>query len=379
MHSSTDFVVIGAGIAGASAAYFLAQQGHRVTLLERESQPGYHSTSRSAAMFMECYGNDQVRALTRASRAFLNHPPAGFTEYPLLQPRGCLTVAAPENVNRLPEVWNTLRPYAPNLQQLTTEQACTKVPVLRPERVAGAIYDPDAADLDANALHQGFLRGARQQGAQLVCDADVTAAHYQSDQWHITTASGHTYSSPVVLNAAGAWADIVAELAGVPPIGLQPCRRSAFTLNAPEDYDIHTWPMVDDINEQWYFKPDAGQLLASPANVDPVHPHDVQPEEIDIATGIWHLEENTTLHIRRPTHTWAGLRSFVSDKSLVCGFAPDAPGFFWVAGQGGYGIQTSVAMGMASAALASGQPLPDNLVHEGLTVAALSPARLLES
>ena len=379
MHSSTDFLVIGAGIAGASAAYFLAQQGHRVTLLERESQPGYHSTSRSAAMFMECYGNDQVRALTRASRAFLYHPPAGFTEYPLLQPRGCLTVAAPENADRLPKVWDMLRPYAPNLQQLTTEQACAKVPVLRPERVAGAIYDPDAADLDANALHQGFLRGARQQGAQLVCDADVTAAHYQNNLWHITIASGHTYSAPVVLNAAGAWADVVAKLAGVHPIGLQPCRRSAFTLNAPEGYDIHTWPLVDDINEQWYFKPDAGQLLASPANADPVHPHDVQPEEMDIATGIWHLEENTTLHIRRPTHTWAGLRSFVSDKSLVCGFAPDAPGFFWVAGQGGYGIQTSVAMGMASAALASGQPLPNNLVHEGLTVATLSPARLLKS
>lgn len=392
----SDFLIIGAGIAGASAAWHLAPWGV-VQVIEREAQPGYHSSGRSAAMFMESYGNAQVRALTRASRAFLQDPPPGFAEHPLLHPRGCLTVAAPGQEARLQQEWQQLRPHAPGLALLDGAAACALVPALRPERVAAAILDPDATDLDAHALLHGFLRGAKRQGARITCDAEVTAIRHISHMCHHDVpaarhdgqdrqgsqgcwqvqAGGQCYQAPVLINAAGAWADHIATLAGVDPIGLQPMRRSAFTLKAPADMPCAHWPMVVDVDEQWYFKPDAGQLLASPANADPTTAHDVQPEDIDIATGLWHLQERTTLDVRRPTHTWAGLRSFVSDGGLVIGFANQPAGFFWLAAQGGYGIQTSVAAGCATAALARHQPLPPHLLREGLTPAMLGPQRLL--
>ena len=212
----------------------------------------------------------------------------------------------------------------------------------------------------------------------LVCDAGVTALRHQGSVWQVE-AGGQWYEAPVVLNAAGAWADQVARLAGLPGIGLQPRRRSAFIFAPPEGMDIARWPMAIGVDEDWYFKPDAGMLLGSPANADPVEPHDVQPEELDIALAIHRIESMTTLTIRRPTRTWAGLRSFVADGDLVAGFDAQAPGFFWVAAQGGYGIQTSAAMGEASAALARGLPLPQRIADFGLTAAMLSPARLAAS
>ena len=369
-----DYLIIGAGIAGASAGYWLAPHG-RVQLLERESQAGYHSTGRSAAMFMECYGNAQVRALTRASRPFLQQPPAGFAEHPLLQPRGSVLVAAPGDEDKLAQEWQTLRERSPQLQLLSAAEVCALVPVLRPERVLGGILDPDAADIDAHALHQGYLHGLHQAGGRVSTDAEVSAIRRVDGRW-LVTAGGQDWSASVLVNAAGAWADDIADLAGVPRIGLEPRRRTAFTFAAPPGLDFHHWPMVENIHEQWYFKPDAGQLLASPANADPVPPQDVQPEEIDIATGIWHVEEQTTLQVLRPFHAWAGLRSFVADGGLVAGYDPDVPDFFWLAAQGGYGIQTSAAMGQASAALLRRQPLPDLLLQEGLSEALLGPARL---
>jgi D-arginine dehydrogenase len=189
-------------------------------------------------------------------------------------------------------------------------------------------------------------------------------------------AGGQCYEAPVVLNAAGAWADHIAHMAGIPAIGLQPRRRSALTFAPPDGVDSARWPLVFGAAEDWYFKPDAGMLLGSPANADPVEPQDVQPEELDIATAIHRIEEMTTMSIRRPSRTWAGLRSFVVDGDLVAGFDAHAPGFFWVAAQGGYGIQTSPAMGEACAALARGLPLPERLAALGLTQAMLSPARL---
>ncbi len=374
MTPTSDFLVVGGGIAGASVAYFLAPHG-RVTLLEREAQPGYHSTGRSAALFDESYGSPQVNALTRASRTFFESPPAGFCELPLLSPRGALTVAGPGQEAALQDCWDDVRAKVPAASLLSAAQACAQIPVLRPEAVLGAVLNPAPADMDVHALHQGFLRGIARAGGSVVCHAEVSALVHQQGLWQVQ-AGGSSYAAPIVINAAGAWADVIAQLAAVQPIGLQPKRRSALIFAPPEGLDCRHWPMAFGVAEDWYFKPDAGQLLASPANVDPVPPQDVQPEEIDIATAIYAIEQITTLQIRRPGRTWAGLRSFVADGDLVGGFDDAAPGFFWLAGQGGYGVMTSPAMGEACAAIARGQPLPPHLAAFGLTPQMLSPKRL---
>ena len=369
-----DFLIIGSGIAAASVGHWLAPRAE-VILLERESQPGYHSTGRSAALFMESYGTPQVRALTRARRAFFDNPPPGFSEHPLLSPRGALIVAEAGDEAHLERWWSVLRQATPRARRLDAAGARALVPVLRPERIVGAVFEPDAADMDVHAIHQGYLRGLKRAGGTVVCDAEVTVLARKGGLWQVE-AGGTLYEAPVVINAAGAWCDVVARRAGVPALGLQPKRRAAFTFAAPEGASIDTWPMAIGASEDWYFKPDAGMLLGSPANADPVDPCDVQPEELDIALAIHRIQEMTTLSIRRPTRTWAGLRSFVSDGDLVGGFDATAPGFFWLAAQGGYGIQTSAAMGEACAALACRLPVPDRIAAFGLTEAMLSPERL---
>lgn len=374
MTEQTDFLIVGAGIAAASVGYWLATHG-RVTLLERESQPGYHATGRSAALFMESYGTPQVCALSKASRAFLQAPPAGFGEHPLISPRGALMVATQGQDALLAEQWTILRAMSARAQLLNSVDTCARVPVLRPDKVIGAIFDPDAVDIDVDALHQGYLRGVRRAGGLVVCDAEVTTLQRSGGLWQVQ-AGGINYEAPIVINAAGAWADVVAELAGVKPIGLEPRRRSAFIFAAPEGIASSHWPMVFDIGDEWYFKPDAGMLLGSPSNADPVEPQDVQPEELDIAMGIYRIEEMTTLKIRRPTRTWAGLRSFVADGGHVGGFDPQVPGFFWVAAQGGSGIMSSPAMGQACAELARGLSLPDHIAACGLKVQMLGVERL---
>ena len=366
-----DVLVIGAGIAGASVAHFLAPQV-RVALLEREAQPGLHSTGRSAAMFMESYGPTQVRALTRASRAFLETPLDG--EPSLLTPRGALYVAAADRVDALHALHEQLRHEGARARLLDTAAARALVPVLREAAVALALLDEAACDIDVNRLHQRFLRGAKRSGAQLFVDADVQAIAFGGGHWTVSTAA-RRFRAPQLVNAAGAWADVVAALAGVAPLGLQPCRRSAFTFAPPTGIDCHAWPCIADIDESFYFKPDAGVLMGSPANADPVPPHDVVAEEIDIATAIARIEAACTLSIRRPLRTWAGLRSFVPDGALVGGFDAAAPSFFWCCGQGGYGIQTSPAMGQACAARILGQPLPTHIADQGLGFADLAPRR----
>lgn len=372
MHD-TDYLIIGAGIAGASTAYFLAAHG-RTLLLERESQPGYHSTGRSAALFSETYGSDPVRILSRASRSFLASPPEGFAESPLIMPRGALMLAAPGQEDLMREELAAMQRITPSVRLLSASEACALVPVLRPQGVVGGILEPDACDIDVHTLHQGFLRGARQQGASLVCDASVDTIERVAGGWRVQ-AGGRQWHTRVLVNAAGAWADEIARIAGVQPIGLQPRRRSAFTFAPPEGVAVRDWPMVIALDESWYMKPDAGVLLGSPANADPVEPHDVQAEEFDIALAIHNIQEATTMTIRRPIRIWAGLRSFVADGSLVGGASVDAPGFVWNAGQGGYGIQTCAAMGEACAALARGQVIPSHLATLGVTSDMLSPDR----
>lgn len=372
--TQVDFLVVGAGMAGASTAYFLAPRG-KVVVLERESQPGYHSTGRSAALFSETYGSDQVRVLSHASRAFFEHPPEGFCDVPILTPRPVLMVAAPGDEATLEVELAAMRRVTPEVSRLSAAEVLARVPVLRPETTGDAILEPHACDIDVDALHQGFLRGLKQRGGELVCNAQVESIARGVQGW-VVRAAGRTFQARVLVDAAGAWADEIARMAGVAPIGLQPKRRAAFTFAAPEGMQTRDWPMVIALDESWYIKPDAGVLLGSPANADPVEPHDVQPEELDIATAIWNIEAATTLSIRRPIRTWAGLRSFVADGGLVGGPAPDEPSFCWVAAQGGYGIQTAAAMGEACAALAAGEPIPERLATLGVTAQMLSAARL---
>nr|WP_295778365.1 FAD-binding oxidoreductase [Rhodoferax sp.] len=374
---SVDVLIVGAGMAGASAAYFLAPHC-RVVVLEREAQPGYHSTGRSAAMYSETYGNATVRAITTASKQFYFKPPPGFAEHPLVTPRGSLIVGAAADHDHLRSVWQDMRALVPNVQWWTQAQILQRVPVLRPEAAYCGVYEPDAMDMDVHAIHQGFLRGAKAAGAQLVCGAQVQQMRREpGGGWRVDTPAG-SFFAPTVVNAAGAWCDELARLAGVASVGLVPKRRTAFTTDAPPGCDTSDWPLVIDAAESFYFKPDAGVLLMSPANEDAVDPQDVQPEELDVAVAVDRIETATTLRIRQVRRKWAGLRSFVADKSPVVGFAPDAPGFFWLAGQGGYGIQTAPAMGELAAALVRGLPVPAAIAALGVRAHDVSVNRSLK-
>jgi D-arginine dehydrogenase len=347
-----DVAIVGAGIAGAALAHTLAPTA-RVLLLEREPQPGQHSTGRSAAMFMESYGPPLARALTRASRAFYAAPPAGFADVPLLTPRGALYAAWAGQEARLAATAASLRATGTAVQPLDADAALARLPVLARAGLIGGLWEADAMDIDVHALHQGYLRGARRRGGELRCNAELGSARRDGAGWSLELADGSTLRAGIVVNAAGAWADEVARRCGSQPLGLQPKRRSAFTFDPPAGLDHRHWPATAGIDEGWYFKPDAGQLLGSPANADPVPAHDVQPEEIDIATGIAAIEQCTTLRIRRPRRTWAGLRTFAPDGEPVIGF--DAQGLFWLAGQGGWGIQSAEgAARLAAAGLGAG-------------------------
>ena len=360
-------------MAGAAAAAHLARD-YRIVLLERESQPGYHSTGRSAALFTETYGNLAIRTLTGASRAFYEGRADGLAEHPILTPRGALMVAMPGQEDALEEAWADLSAHDDRVRRLSVAEARAMVPVWREEMVTGAILEPDAMDIDVHALHQAYLRLMRQRGGQLVADAEVLGLTRDVGIWKMVTTAGE-FAAPIVVNAAGAWCDAVARLARLPPIGLVPKRRTALTVAPPGGIETRSWPMSLDVGETFYFKPDAGRLLLSPADETPIEPCDVQPDELDIAIAIDRLMRATTIEVARVERKWAGLRSFVADKTTVNGFDPLAEGFFWLAGQGGYGIQTAEGMARCALALIETGDLPADLRAKGLAAATLSPGR----
>jgi D-arginine dehydrogenase len=370
---TADIVVIGAGMAGAAAAAHLAAAG-QVVLIERESQPGYHSTGRSAALFTATYGNLTIRTLTQASRAFYLAWADGFAEHPILSPRGAMLYAPPEQMATLDKMWTEMSPLDPTIRLIDGQAARDLVPVLRPDRVAAAILEPEAMDIDVHNLHQGYLRLFRGRGGRVETDAEVISLSRAGGVWNLVTRAGE-FAAPVVVNAAGAWADVVAGMAGLPPVGLQPKRRTAMIVPAPPGFHTHHWPMVIDADETGYFKPDAGKLLVSPADETPVEPQDIQPDELDVAIAIDRLEKATTLTVKRVERKWAGLRSFVPDHTPVNGFDPLADGFFWLAGQGGYGIMTAEGMAKTAASLIATGALPDEIAALGITAEGLGPAR----
>ncbi|MCZ2292852.1 MAG: FAD-binding oxidoreductase [Burkholderiales bacterium] len=374
MNAVHDHVIVGAGIAGASLAFALAPHSS-VLVLEAEEQAGMHSTGRSAAMFMESYGPPQARALTRASRSFLISPPEGFATVPLVRPRGALYAAWQGQEARLEKLLAELQATGVSVQRLDAAATFALVPVLRREGLVGAVWEPQAMDVDVDALHQGFLRGARRAGATHWLGARLASAERIDPGWRLRLEDGRELQARVIVDAAGAWADEVARRCGVAPLSIQPKRRSALAFDAPDGVDARGWPTVSGIGDDWYVKPDAGQLIGSPANADPVPPHDVQPEELDIALAIDAIQRDTTLSIRRPRRTWAGLRSFTPDDEMAIGFDARERSFFWLAGQGGWGIQSSAATSRLAASLLLGQPLPDDLRAQGVDPARIDPAR----
>ncbi|HLB86312.1 MAG TPA: FAD-binding oxidoreductase [Terriglobales bacterium] len=369
-----DFLVIGAGIAGASVAYELAAHG-RAVLLERENLPGYHSTGRSAAVLTENYGNTVIRRLTRASRLFLENTPDGFTSSPLVSQRGVLWIAREDQRGTLAAVLTEAQQLVPSIHAVGCAEARRLCPVLRETYLAAAVLEPDAMDLDVHAIHQGFLKSFTRRNGAIVTSAEATRLVRSGDGWEVHTAK-ERFSAGIVVNAAGAWCDEIGRLAGARPVGLTPRRRTAFIFDGPASSDLRSWPVVIDVDEQFYFKPESGRILASPADETPVPPCDVYPEEYDIAVAVDRIEKATTLSVQHIRRKWAGLRSFVADKAPVVGMDVDLPGFFWLAGQGGYGIMTSPAMARAAATLIVEGRLPADLAAAGLAPEDLSPAQL---
>jgi D-arginine dehydrogenase len=370
-----DFIVVGGGIAGASAGFELAQFGTMV-LLERESQFGYHSTGRSAAVFRS-QGPHVIRALASASKAFFLRPPIGFAECPLLKPRGLLLIGGHGDSAMLDRAAEECGRYVEGVRRMNAEEARAMVPVLRSDYLGGAMFDPEAMDIDVHSLHHGFLRALRARGGETVTDAEVTNIEHAHGYWTVRTPKAD-FTGRILINAAGAWCDCVARLAGAAPVGLVPKRRTAFIFQPPSKLSIEDWPVVHEIRETFYFKPDAGKILASPADETPLPPCDVYPEDIDVATAVDRIQKCASLPVIHIERKWAGLRSFVSDGSPVVGYDPNIDGFFWIAGQGGYGIETSPAIGRLSASLAVDRRVPRDLADLGVDPETLSPARFAQ-
>ena len=368
-----DFIVIGGGMAGASAAYELSGSS-RVLVLEQEDQPGYHSTGRSAALYAETYGNRTIRGLTTGGKAFYLDPPPGFTEHPLLRPRGVMFVGRADQQTALDRFLAEVAGLRSNIRRIEVTEAYALSPVLRPGYVAGAVLDPDAMDIEVHALHHGYLRGLKARGGQVLTDAGVQSLERQGNSWLARTRAGE-FRGRVVVDAAGAWCDEIAVMAGATPVGLVPKRRTAILFQPPAGIDPRGWPSVIDADEQFYFRPDAGRVMASPADETPMPPCDVQPDELDIAILIDRLEKVANLPVTRIENRWAGLRTFAEDKTPVVGYDPHVEGFFWLAGQGGYGIQIAPGLSRLVAALARHEPMPSDLANLGVREEVLSPAR----
>jgi D-arginine dehydrogenase len=372
---TSDFVVVGAGVTGASVAYRLAQHG-RVILLEQETQPGRHATGRSAATFTEGYGGGAVRRLTQASRAFFESSTeqAGFGEVSVTTPQRMLHVAGAGRGHALAARADAMRAQGTPCQMGDGAAAVAASPILRQGWVEACLEEPGALDIDVDLLLQGFLRGLRARGGEIVLDAAVTAASRHGDRWRVLTA-GRDISCAVVINAAGAWADEVAERSGMQRVGLQPLRRTAILIASPPGVNLKGTALVLDVDEQFYFKPDAGQLLCSPCDETPMPPHDAYAEEYEIAVAAERLMAATTVEVTRVNSSWAGLRTFAPDRNLVLGAEPEHPGFFWAAGQGGYGVQTAPAASRLLEGLIVAGAAPEDITAFDIDVAGLSPQR----
>ncbi len=364
-----DVAIIGAGIAGASLAGRIA--GKRKTiLLEMEERPAYHTTGRSASAYEPNYGTPAMLALTRAGGDFFKSPPQGFTEAPLFTPRGSLFFEAEGQEAHTARL---LRESA-GLSEINEAEARQIFPILREGYAQRIFRDHGTGDLDVDLIHRGFMKMFKAGGGTVALSSPVQALERKGNAW-VVTLPGRKISATTVVNAAGAWGDIVGQMAGAKALDLVPKRRSIAVVPPPDGMASDGWPMVTDVGETWYSKPQSGKLLVSSADATPVEPHDAYADDMAIAEGIERMMNATTIEVERVEHTWGGLRSFVSDKVAVAGYDPKQEGFFWLVGQGGYGIQTSPALSETAAALLLGEAIPQRILDFGLDPKALSPQR----
>ena len=364
-----DVVVIGAGMAGATAAAALSAD-RKVALVEAEEAPGFHSTGRSAAIWILNYGPLDVRMLTGLSRSFFENPPPGFADVQLIRHRPVVFAANQGQLAAMDALiagGAEIRPAAP-------AEIEAMVPAFRPGYLAAAAIEVDAFDMDVAAIHQGFLRQHRANGGVLALRSRAGMIERVAGEWNVATSSGAIFRAPVVVNAAGAWGEEVGQIAGAAKLGLTPCRRTAAIID-PSPFDAENWPMIIDVDHQWYVRPEARtRLLVSPCDQTPSYPHDIQPDELDIAIGIDRMQQALDIEVRRVEHSWAGLRTFTPDGSLAFGWDRQAEGFFWAVGQGGYGIQTGPAAGLLVADMITGRDPGE----AGSILAAIDPGRFAD-
>lgn len=351
--TSPDIIVIGGGIAGLSAAAAISDHA-RVTVLEAEEQIGFHSSGRSATMVHYALGDRLVRALTLASRPFFANPPEGFTDVPLGHRMPVLVHARDDELQALDALDAEISLFA-QLERLDAAGVHELCPVLKDDARHG-IADFDAFRLDPHALLQGNLRQLRDRGGELHTGARINRIDRAGGAWTVTSEKGERFSAAILVNAAGSWADQLAVLAGVQPLGLQPKRRTIITFDAPPGTRLDGLPFAKTVGDELYFAPESGRLFASPMDEVPSEPMDAQPDEYEVALAAYRMEERTTVQVRQIHSKWAGLRTFTADRHPAVGFAPDAEDFFWLAGQGGFGLQTSPAMAAIAASLIADQP-----------------------
>ena len=375
-HERFDVAVIGGGIAGTSVAAELSKD-RRVLLLEMESQPGYHTTGRSAAVYAAVYGPSPIRALTRASRAFFTSPSTSQFNTALFRPRPIMMIARQEQAFALDQTIAEVGVMTP--VERINESAIRKLnPLVKTGYASAAMLDMSGEDIDVGALHQGYLRQFRDFGGDLRCNATVLGLTHTGRDWQINTGVGE-FTVDTIVNAAGAWAEHIGGLAQAESIGLIPKRRTAAIVAAPTELApdiLASLPITIDIEENFYLKPDAGRLLISPADETPSPACDAQPEDMDIALCVERIEEAFDLQVHRIESKWAGLRSFVADKCPVVGYSTTAPAFFGLAGQGGYGIQTAPALARLAASQVLQRPVPEDIAAEGVDLSEIDPSRL---
>ena len=363
-----DVLVLGSGIAGATLAAHLSGR-RKVAILERELLLGSQTTGRSAAMFLPSYGGQKVRPLTRASRGFFNAPPKGF-DARILTPRAALHIARTASLGKLHQLAAELA----TARALTREQARALVPILRPSSVAAGLLETDAGDLDVASLHSGFLRACRETGGVTVADVGDVDIRRLGSLWRVRTGKGD-FLAPVLVNAAGAWADATAQAAGLALKGLGPLRRTVLLTDPPAKPGFADWPTVKDINERFYFRPYSSSLLVTACDETPSPPCDAQADIFDVAYAVARFEFATSQRVRRVNLRWAGLRTFAPDRAPVIGWSEEAEGFFWLAGLGGVGIQTSPAVGRLAASILLRQPTPSDLIEHGVRPELYAPSR----
>lgn len=370
---ATDFIVIGAGIAGASVAYELSLHGE-VVVLEMESTPGYHSTGRSAAVMSENYGPALWSRLVTASRAFLEAPPGGFTDVPLVTPRGALFLARDGEQAQLAAQAKELKRRGASIQLTSAEEALRFCPVIKASEFASALYEPDCMDIDTNALLAGYLKMLRARGGRLVSGGKVEALKRSGNVWRVSTPRGE-FEAPVVVNAAGGWVQQIASLAGLSYRNVVPFRRTAVTFDPPSGSAIQTWPMTFDVAETFYFKPEAGRIMVSPVDMAVSEPCDAQADELEVAIAIDWIHRFTTMEVRSVKHKWGGLRTFAPDHEPVIGRDPEEPSFIWLAGQGGNGVMGGAAAARLAAGFALDAGISSDIAALGVTAANVSPGR----